>query len=104
MGSRTVPLTSNIKFIFNLAGNTLINQHADINRTVSILRDESKVECIVVPITSLTPSAKIRRYLLPADNSLNAATWVCPGPERNMSCLATEWWNLRSNAGTSTGG
>lgn len=31
-----------IKFIWNYAGNTLVNQHSDINKTHEILQDESK--------------------------------------------------------------
>jgi anaerobic dimethyl sulfoxide reductase subunit A len=64
------PLPSNIKFIFNIAGNTLINQHADINRTAALLRDERLVECIVVSDQFLTPSARFADLLLPADHSL----------------------------------
>ncbi len=37
-----------IKFIWNYAGNTIINQHSDINKTHDILQDESKCETIVV--------------------------------------------------------
>ena len=33
-----------IKFLWNYAGNTLINQHSDINKTHEILQDESKCE------------------------------------------------------------
>lgn len=69
-GVKDGPLKSNIKFIFNLAGNTLVNQHADINRTVKILRDERLVECIVVSEHFMTPSAKFADVLLPSDNSL----------------------------------
>ncbi|MGA2260172.1 MAG: DMSO/selenate family reductase complex A subunit [Acidobacteriota bacterium] len=64
------PLKSNIKFIFNLAGNVLVNQHADINRTVRILQDESKVRFIVVSDHFMTPSARFADVLLPADHSL----------------------------------
>lgn len=60
-------LPSNIKMIFNLAGNTLINQHSDHNRTAEILRDESKVEFIVVSDIFMTPSAKFADILLPGD-------------------------------------
>ena len=31
-------LRSNIKIIYNIAGNTLINQHSDINRTIRIFK------------------------------------------------------------------
>ncbi len=34
-------LSSSIKFIFNYAGNTLTNQHSDINGTHDLLQDES---------------------------------------------------------------
>jgi len=60
-------LTSNIKMIFNLAGNTLINQHSDHNRTAEILKDENKVEFIVVSDIFMTPSAKFADILLPGD-------------------------------------
>lgn len=68
-----------IKLIFNLAGNTLLNQHADINRTAQLLADESKVEFIVVSEQFMTPSARFADILLPA------TTWF----ERND--MATPW-------------
>ncbi|MFK9092946.1 DMSO/selenate family reductase complex A subunit [Bacillus salipaludis] len=61
----TERLTTNIKCIFNMAGNMLINQHADINKTVKLLEDESKVEFIVVSDLFMTPSAKFADILLP---------------------------------------
>ena len=60
-----VTLESDIKMILNLAGNTLINQHGDINRTAEILRDESKCEFIVVSDLFMTASAKYADILLP---------------------------------------
>ncbi|HIG9333392.1 TPA: DMSO/selenate family reductase complex A subunit [Klebsiella pneumoniae] len=36
-----------IKFLWNYAGNTIINQHSDINKTHEILQDESKCETIL---------------------------------------------------------
>lgn len=68
-GVKNGPLTSNIKFIWNLAGNTLVNQHADINRTVKILENESLVEYIVTSDHFLTPSARFSDLVLPADHS-----------------------------------
>jgi Tat-targeted selenate reductase subunit YnfE len=47
-----------IKFIWNYAGNTIINQHSDINKTHDILQDESKCEMIVVIDNFMTSSAK----------------------------------------------
>jgi len=58
-------LRSDIRFIFNTAGNTLVNQHANVNRTARILRDPSLVDFIVVIDQFLTPSAKFADILLP---------------------------------------
>ncbi len=54
-----------IKFIWNYAGNTITNQHSDINRTHDILQDESKCETIVVIDNFMTSSAKYADILLP---------------------------------------
>ncbi|MBZ7057575.1 molybdopterin-dependent oxidoreductase [Klebsiella quasipneumoniae] len=54
-----------IKFLWNYAGNTLINQHSDINKTHEILLDESKCETIVVIDNFMTSSAKYADLLLP---------------------------------------
>jgi anaerobic dimethyl sulfoxide reductase subunit A len=51
--------------ILNLAGNTLINQHGDINRTAEILRDTSRCEFIVCSDLFMTASAKFADILLP---------------------------------------
>lgn len=61
-------LPSNIKLIYNLAGNALLNQHANINRTIEILQDESKVEFIVCSDLFMTPSAKFADILLPGNS------------------------------------
>jgi anaerobic dimethyl sulfoxide reductase subunit A len=66
----TPKLSTNIKLIFNLAGNCLINQHSNINGTAKILADESLAELIVVSDHFLTSSAKFADILLPADNHL----------------------------------
>lgn len=63
-------LPSNIKLILNLAGNCLINQHADINKTIKILEDESLVEFIVVSDIFMTSSAKFADILLPGNSFL----------------------------------
>ncbi|MGJ7920728.1 DMSO/selenate family reductase complex A subunit [Neobacillus sp. LXY-4] len=59
-------LNTNIKLIFNMAGNMLINQHSDINRTHKLLVDESKVEFIVASDIFMTPSMKYADIILPA--------------------------------------
>lgn len=58
-------LGSDIKFIWNYAGNCLTNQHGDINYTHDILADESKCEFILVWDTVMTDSAKYADLLLP---------------------------------------
>lgn len=54
-----------IKFIWNYAGNCIINQHADINRTHTILQDDSACEMIVVIDNHMTSSAKYADIVLP---------------------------------------
>ncbi|VTN09270.1 Dimethyl sulfoxide reductase DmsA precursor [Raoultella terrigena] len=54
-----------IKFLWNYAGNTIINQHSDINRTHEILQDDSRCETIVVIDNFMTSSAKYADILLP---------------------------------------
>jgi anaerobic dimethyl sulfoxide reductase subunit A len=59
-------LDNDIKLIYAVATNCLINQHADVNRTVEILRDESKVEFIAVQDNFITSSARFADIILPA--------------------------------------
>ena len=54
-----------IKFIWNYAGNTITNQHSDVNKTHDILQDESLCETIVVIDNFMTSSAKYADILLP---------------------------------------
>ncbi|MCI8281472.1 MAG: molybdopterin-dependent oxidoreductase [Lachnospiraceae bacterium] len=63
-------LDNNIKMIFNLAGNCLINQHSDCNHTAALLADTDQVECIVCSDIFLTPSAKYADILLPGTTML----------------------------------
>jgi len=71
-------LSSNIKLIFNLGDNCLINQHADAKGTAEILEDESLVEFIVVSEHFLTSSAKFADILLPSDNMMERDDIVTP--------------------------
>lgn len=71
-------LSSNLKLIFNLGGNCLMNQHADSNGTGKMLEDESLVEFIVVTEHFLTASAKYADILLPADNMMERDDIVTP--------------------------
>ena len=59
-------LDNDIKLIYAVATNCLINQHADVNRTAAILRDENLVEFIAVQDNFLTPSARFADLVLPA--------------------------------------
>jgi anaerobic dimethyl sulfoxide reductase subunit A len=54
-----------IKFMWNYAGNCLVNQHSDSNGISRILEDESLCEMIVVIENHMTPSAKFADILLP---------------------------------------
>ena len=54
-----------IKMVWNYAGNCLINQHSEINRTHDILQDDKKCEMIVVIDCHMTSSAKYADILLP---------------------------------------
>ncbi|EEC7315456.1 molybdopterin-dependent oxidoreductase, partial [Escherichia coli] len=54
-----------VESIWNYAGNTLVNQHSDINKTHEILQDESKCEMIVIIENFMTSSAKYADILLP---------------------------------------
>ncbi len=62
----TQRLDNDIKLIYGVATNCLINQHADINRTSSILRDEKMVEFIVIQDNFLTSTARFADIILPA--------------------------------------
>lgn len=58
-------LTAPIKVIWNYAGNCLINQHADINRTHEILQNEDQCELIITIDNHMTSTAKYSDILLP---------------------------------------
>jgi anaerobic dimethyl sulfoxide reductase subunit A len=59
-------LDNNIKLIYAVASNCLINQHMNVNRSASILEDESLVEFIIVQDNFLTATAKFADIVLPA--------------------------------------
>lgn len=65
-------LPSNIKLIFNLAGNILMNQHGDLHEVEKILGDTSKCEFIVCSDLFLTASAKWSDLILPATSFLES--------------------------------
>jgi anaerobic dimethyl sulfoxide reductase subunit A len=59
-------LDNNIRLIWSVASNILINQHGNINRTAEILKNEDLVEFIAVEDNFLTSSAKFADLVLPA--------------------------------------
>lgn len=59
------PLGADLKAIFALNSNALINQHSDSNGIAKILEDDTKCEFIVVCDCWMTPSAKFADILLP---------------------------------------
>jgi anaerobic dimethyl sulfoxide reductase subunit A len=63
-------LPTNVKLLYQVAGQSLLNQHGNINLVASKLADESLVEFIIVQDQFLTPSAKFADLLLPA------CTWM----------------------------
>lgn len=86
-GSRMTPLDGvtgagasmcDIKMIVNLAGNTLINQHSDVNRTAGLLRDTSKCEFILCSDLFMTPSAKFADILLPGISMFEMENMTTP--------------------------
>ena len=62
-----------VKMIWSVASNVLINQHANINRSAQLLRDENKVEFIAVQDQFLTPSARFADLVLPV--CMHFETW-----------------------------
>jgi len=76
-----------IKFLWNYAGNAIINQHSDCKRTAEILQDESKCEMIVVLENYMTASAKFADILLPCCTSLEEADIIRQGYAVEMGYL-----------------
>ena len=58
-------LETDIKLIYAVASNAIINQHGNVNRTAEILRDESRVEFLAVQDNFLTPTARFADLVLP---------------------------------------
>ena len=73
-----------IKFMWNYAGNCIINQHSDVNLTTSILEDESLCEMIVVIDNHMTSSAKFADILLPDTTNFESIDMSPNGDTGNM--------------------
>ncbi|NOH95157.1 DmsA/YnfE/YnfF family dimethyl sulfoxide reductase [Vibrio sp. 99-70-13A1] len=76
-------LANPIKMIWNYAGNCLINQHSDINRTHDILQDDKACEMIVVIDNHMTSSAKYADIILPDLTTSEQDDWCMDGKASN---------------------
>ncbi|PMH43859.1 dimethyl sulfoxide reductase subunit A [Vibrio sp. 10N.286.49.B3] len=76
-------LNNPIKMIWNYAGNCLINQHSDINRTHDILQDDKACEMIVVIDNHMTSSAKYADIILPDLTTSEQDDWCMDGKAAN---------------------
>ncbi|HED6832292.1 TPA: molybdopterin-dependent oxidoreductase [Campylobacter coli] len=74
----TDQLKQNIKFIFNISGNCLTNQHSTIKEVDRILSDESLCECIVDVNVTRTPSNNYADYILPDATTLEQEDFLLP--------------------------
>jgi len=59
-------LPHGIKMIWAVASNAIVNQHANINRTIGIIKDTSKLEFFVVQDNFMTVTAQFADLVLPA--------------------------------------
>ncbi len=77
LGDDETTLGADMKFIWNYAGNTMINQHSDCFGTAEMLADETLCEFIVVHDVQNTPSAQFADILLPDVMDLEQHDIVC---------------------------
>ncbi len=77
-------LDTNIKMVWQYAGNALTNQHGDINRTVALLEDDSLCEMIVVIDNQMTVSARYADILLPDVSNAEQLDVIQQGSAGNM--------------------
>ncbi len=71
-------LDTNIRMLFNLAGNVLVNQHSDVNDSIRIIRNPSKCEFILCSDIFMTPSARYADLLLPGTSVFEGNNIVPP--------------------------
>lgn len=77
-------LDTGIKMIWQYAGNALVNQHGDINRTVKLLQDDTLCEMIVVIDNHMTVSARYADILLPDTTNAEQLDIIQQGSAGNM--------------------
>ncbi|MHB1289463.1 DMSO/selenate family reductase complex A subunit [Georgenia sp.] len=73
-----------IKMVWQYAGNALVNQHADINRTIKLLEDDTKCEMVVVVDNQMTVSARYADILLPDVSNAEQLDIIHQGSASNM--------------------
>ena len=71
-------LDSKMRMILNLAGNTLVNQHSDINDTIRILKQDDLCQLIVCSDIFMTASARYGDYVLPAPSVFETNNITAP--------------------------
>ncbi len=71
-------LDSKMRMILNLAGNTLVNQHSDINDTIRILKQDDLCQLIVCSDIFMTPSARYGDYVMPAPSVFETNNITAP--------------------------
>lgn len=74
----------NIRMLFTLAGNVLINQHSQVNKTIELLKDTSKCQCIVCSDLFMTPSARFADIILPGISFLEMNNITTPWEAGNF--------------------
>ena len=77
-------LTVPIKFVWNYAGNSMINQHSDTNRTARLLANDKLCEMIVVIENHMTSSARFADILLPDTTNLEQDDIVPQGSSGSL--------------------
>ena len=76
-----------IKFLWNYASNTLINQHSNIGKTHEILSDDRRCEMIVAIDTVKTASVRYADIVLPDTSSFEESDLMYQGYAVEMGAL-----------------
>ena len=55
-----------VRYLFSIASGMLLNQHSDINHTLRLLQDDTKIQKVILADLFMTPSARGADLVLPA--------------------------------------
>lgn len=80
-------LQHGIKFMWNSSGDSLINQHSEINHAKKTLEDDKTCEYIVVVETRMTPSALYGDIILPSVTPVEQDDLVRQGYQVDQSSI-----------------